>query len=138
MLLGLYREPKTFTLQGHRGGELITLTQTDGELSGDPDAVEWVENMAKWWEGSVISSPADKTSHDHLSNPSSAGSLIMAAQTLVPKTRVRRQRTMVLVAAADQESPTIFFETLKSACDLLIRDIMQFKFTWLRPSQNSV
>lgn len=65
-----------FTLQGHRAGKLVEITWTDGKLSGDPDAINMVEIIAKGAEGRLVSSLTDSTTHDHLSNPSSAGSLM--------------------------------------------------------------
>jgi hypothetical protein len=66
----------TFTLRGRRGGETVEITWTDGKLSGDPDAVAMVERIAQGAEGHVVSSLTDSTTHDHLSNPSVAGSLM--------------------------------------------------------------
>jgi hypothetical protein len=66
----------TFTLRGHRGSQIIEMTWTDGQLTGDPEAIEMVQALAAAMEGQVVSSPADITTHDHLSNPASAASLM--------------------------------------------------------------
>jgi hypothetical protein len=74
----------TFSLRGHRGGKVIHLAWTDGKLSGDPDAVAMVQRIAADAEGRLISSLTDSTTHDHLSNPSSAYSLMCMVFQDVP------------------------------------------------------
>jgi hypothetical protein len=74
----------TFTLRGQRGGQTIEMIWTDGTLSGDPDAVAAVETIAQHAEGRVVSSLVDSTTHDHLSNPSSAYTLMCLVFQGVP------------------------------------------------------
>jgi hypothetical protein len=69
----------TFTLQGERDDKTIELTWTDGDLSGDEEAVQFVESLASLYEGAVIASPTDSTVHDHLKNSASAASLMQMA-----------------------------------------------------------
>jgi hypothetical protein len=69
----------TFTLQGHRGSAgLITLTWTDGKLSGDPDAVHMVQILAAGYEGKPVgNSLYGFTTHNHLSSPYTAYQLMV-------------------------------------------------------------
>ncbi len=64
----------TFTLTGPRGDQTVSMTWTDGELSGDPDAIAMVQLLAQGYEGHSISLTGTHryTHHDHLSDPYSA------------------------------------------------------------------
>ena len=75
----------TFTLRGHRGDTVVEITWTDGKLSGDPHAVHMVNLIADQAEGKPVNSLTDSTTHDHLSNPSSAYMLMCMVFSGVPQ-----------------------------------------------------
>jgi hypothetical protein len=77
-------EMTSFTLRGHRSGhpkgQEITLTWKDGKLSGDPEAVTFVEALASGYEGMKMGQIRyGFTTHNHLSNPHIAHELMMRA-----------------------------------------------------------
>ncbi len=67
----------TFAISGERNGRHITITWTDGELSGDPPTVWWLRQYAKMIEGTMqgqVGGPY--TTHDHLASPYTACAII--------------------------------------------------------------
>jgi hypothetical protein len=71
----------TFSITGLRGGKeedtRVTVTWTDGELSGDEDAIAMIRELAWMYEGqSLRAIVGPTTTHDHLSNPYTACMLI--------------------------------------------------------------
>lgn len=67
----------TFTLHGTFAGREIDLTWADGDLSGDAAAVREVRAIAEGYEGHMTGQPGGPyTTHDHLSSPYTARSLM--------------------------------------------------------------
>lgn len=67
----------TFTITGQRDGRRISITWTDGALSGDAETVEWIEHLAAQLDGkSQRYGAAPATLHHHLHSPYSACGLI--------------------------------------------------------------
>ena len=67
----------TFSISGERNRRHITITWTDGELSGDPPTVWWIRQYAQMLDGTMqgqVGGPY--TTHDHLQSPYTARALI--------------------------------------------------------------
>lgn len=68
----------SFSVSGQRDGRLVTLTWTDGELSGDdPATVAWVKELAQLLEGTMqgqLGGPYTMT--DHLASPYTARAIM--------------------------------------------------------------
>jgi hypothetical protein len=75
-----------WTMKGHRGDKAVEVTWRDGVLSGDPDTVDDMKILALHYEGKVISSLVDSTTHDHLQNPMTAATLMHMVCTDQPVT----------------------------------------------------
>lgn len=72
----------TFSISGQRNGRLVSVTWTDGKLSGDHDTVVWLEQLAQILDGTMqgqLGGPY--TTHDHLSSPYTARSLMRSVFT---------------------------------------------------------
>jgi hypothetical protein len=66
-----------FTISGERYGRHVSVTWTDGELSGDESTCGWIRQVAKMHEGRRVRPlVGPTTTHDHLSSPYSARVLI--------------------------------------------------------------
>jgi hypothetical protein len=67
------------TFTGERGGREISITWTDGDLAGDRDTVEWIQQIARMAEasGTIVGGIGGpySTSH-HLANPYVAAEII--------------------------------------------------------------
>jgi len=80
-----------FSLTGQRRGappdaKPVTVTWTDGALSGDDDAVKWLELLAQEFEGRTIRPfVGPMTTTDHLSSPYSAYMLMRSIFQRVPQ-----------------------------------------------------
>ena len=62
---------------GKRNGHAITINWEDGALSGDPEAVAWIQYVAKLAEGQILGPiGGPDTSSSHLLNPYVAAELI--------------------------------------------------------------
>ena len=62
---------------GEHNGREISITWEDGALSGDPEAVAWIQEIAARLEGQIIGpigGPYSTT--DHLADPYAASELI--------------------------------------------------------------
>jgi hypothetical protein len=67
----------TLSITGQRGDHFVTVTWTDGELSGDADAIAMLQLLAEEFEGRplrAIVGPVTVT--NHLSNPYTACALM--------------------------------------------------------------
>lgn len=67
----------SFSLTGMRNGQTVTVTWTDGRLSGDHDTVAWVEFLAEELDGTMqgpLGGPYTTT--DHLASPYTARALM--------------------------------------------------------------
>lgn len=67
----------TFSISGMRNGAHITVTWTDGALSGDADTAAWIETLATALDGTMqgqLGGPYTTT--DHLSSPYTARALM--------------------------------------------------------------
>ena len=73
-------------LQAHRGTATVEVTWRDGTLSGDPETVEEIKQLAAFFEGKVVSSLVDSTTHDHLQNPATVATLMGLVCSDQPKT----------------------------------------------------
>lgn len=83
----------TFSITGLRGGKegdtRVTVTWTDGELSGDEDAIAMIRELAWMNEGrSLRAIVGPITIHDHLSNPYTACMLIKSVFKLRTTTQI--------------------------------------------------
>jgi len=67
----------TFSITGQRGERTVTVTWTDGELSGDTDTIEMLKLIAEAYEGRPLRALVGPvTVYNHLSNPYTACTMI--------------------------------------------------------------
>jgi|SRR5690348_9702140 len=84
----------TFALTGARRGaaqdaKLVTVTWTDGNLSGDDDAVKWLELLAQECEGRTIRPfVGPMTTTNHLNSPYSAYMLMRSIFQRTPQPKL--------------------------------------------------
>ena len=67
----------TFSITGLRGGKRLTVTWTDGALTGDADAIQMLKRLATGLDGALQGQPGGPyTTHDHLASPYTAAALM--------------------------------------------------------------
>jgi hypothetical protein len=76
----------SFTVTGHRGQDVVSITWTDGVLSGDESACRMVRAIAEHSEGTYVPCPpAAGVSHDHLQNAWSTFALMHSVFSDTPR-----------------------------------------------------
>jgi len=69
----------TFAITGLRGGKRVTVSWTDGTLTGDAETIAWLKRLAAMFEGKMQGQPGGPYTYtDHLASPYTARVMMLS------------------------------------------------------------